>query len=115
VRTLRIPAHWLPPPPFTVHENDAEAVAPEESRTVTVTLDVPAVEGVPVMVPVDELIDRPAGRPVAEKVYGVLPPVAPVDTFTAVPTVLVWLPGFVTRSSPGCVPPRRNSVLRSRF
>ncbi len=43
----------------------AEPLAPVVSVAVTVTLEVPAVVGVPEMRPVEELIDRPAGRPVA--------------------------------------------------
>ena len=38
----------------------------ELSVAVTVTRYVPAVVGVPVMEPVDELIDRPGGKPVAD-------------------------------------------------
>ena len=44
---------------------DADPVAPVVSFAVTVTLLVPAVVGVPEIRPVEELIDRPAGRPVA--------------------------------------------------
>ena len=40
-------------------------LAPVPSVAVTVTLDVPAVVGVPEIRPVAELIDRPAGSPVA--------------------------------------------------
>ena len=40
-------------------------VAPVVSLAVTVTLEVPAVVGVPEIRPVVELIDSPAGRPVA--------------------------------------------------
>ena len=40
-------------------------MAPVLSFAVTVTVEVPAAVGVPVIRPV-ELIDRPAGRPVAE-------------------------------------------------
>jgi hypothetical protein len=48
------------------------------SVTVTVTDTVPtALEaGVPVMAPVEALIVRPDGRPIALKAYGVVPPVA---------------------------------------
>ena len=44
----------------------AEPFAPVVSVAVTVTFDVAAVVGVPETRP-EELIDRPAGRPVAEK------------------------------------------------
>ncbi len=53
------------PPALTVQVNEVEPVAPVPSRAVTVTFDVPAAVGVPEISPVEELIDRPAGRPVA--------------------------------------------------
>src|SRR6185437_11718453 len=52
------------PAAATVQLKEADAVAPVVSLTVTVTLDVPAVVGVPEISPDDELIDSPAGRPV---------------------------------------------------
>ena len=58
----------VPPAPdsgLTVQLNEAEPVAPVVSLAVTVTLEVPAVVGVPEIRPVAELIDSPAGRPVA--------------------------------------------------
>ena len=45
--------------------NEAEPEAPVVSFAVTVTLEVPAVVGVPEIRPVEELIDKPPGRPVA--------------------------------------------------
>src|SRR5579863_7229759 len=48
-----------------VQVKDADPVAPVVSLTVTVVLLVAAVVGVPVISPVEELIDKPAGRPVA--------------------------------------------------
>ena len=52
-----------------------EAVVQQD--TWTVKLAVPAVVGVPVMAPVDEFSDKPAGRAPADKdqVFGVVPPV----------------------------------------
>jgi hypothetical protein len=47
-----------------------------ESVTLMVADAVPAEPGVPVMVPVALLIDKPPGRLVALKVYGVVPPAA---------------------------------------
>ena len=55
--------------------------------------------GVPVMVPVEELIDSPAGRPVADQVR-----VAPdwesvaefVTALMAEPVIDDWLPGLAT-------------------
>ena len=54
------------------------------------------------IVPVEALIDRPAGSPVADQVYGEVPPEALLVRLTAVPTVLDWLPGLVTVTVPGC-------------
>ena len=45
--------------------NVVEPDAPVLSLAVTVTQDVPAAVGVPEISPVEELIDRPAGSPVA--------------------------------------------------
>jgi hypothetical protein len=47
-----------------------------ESFTVTFAVLVPAAVGVPLITPVLALIVSPAGRPVADHVYGVVPPVA---------------------------------------
>src|SRR6185437_10979085 len=56
-----------PPPPaeLTVQVNEAVPVTPVVSLAVTVTVEVPAAVGVPEISPEDELIDSPAGRPVA--------------------------------------------------
>ena len=53
---------------MTVHENVAEPAYPAPSVAVRVTVDDPAVVGVPEMVPVEGSIDRPAGSPVADQV-----------------------------------------------
>src|SRR5689334_9480487 len=79
-----------------VQENDALPEWLAESVAVTVTDDVAAVVGVPLMRPDELLIDRPAGRPVADQVYGVVPPDAVTVRLTAVPTVPLWLPGLFT-------------------
>src|ERR1700730_642558 len=71
--------------------------APVVSVAVTVVVGVAGVVGVPVISP-EELIDSPAGRPVAVKV-SVWPDaesVAVICLLTAVPTVDVWVPGLVT-------------------
>src|SRR5262249_52979390 len=73
------------------------------SVTVAVTLNVPAVVGVPEITPEEALIDRPVGRPVAEKVYGGVPPDAVSERLVAVPTVPVRLPGLVRVSAPPAV------------
>ena len=52
----------------TVQAKEAWPVEPDESVATSVTLEVPAVVGVPEMVPVEELRVRPAGRPVADQV-----------------------------------------------
>jgi hypothetical protein len=57
----------VPVAELTVHVNDALPAAPVVSFAVTVTLLDPAVVGVPLIKPL-ELIDRPAGNPVAEYV-----------------------------------------------
>ncbi len=58
----------LPPPPVvdSVQLKLVLPAAPVPSVAVTVTLEVPVALGVPEIRPVEELIDRPAGRPVAE-------------------------------------------------
>ena len=61
-----------------------------------VTDEVPAVVGVPEMTPVEALSERPAGRPVAEKVYGVVPPDADRVRLTATPTEEVYVPGLAS-------------------
>ena len=71
-----------------------------ESVAVTVTEQAQAVVGVPVTAPVDELIDRPAGSPVAAKVTE-LPPVvswgaAMVSVLMAEPETFDCVPGLVT-------------------
>jgi len=52
-----------------------------ESWTVTATEAVPAepCAGVPVIAPVELLIDSPLGRPLALYIYGVVPPVAVIE------------------------------------
>jgi hypothetical protein len=67
------------------------------SFAVTVLLYEPAVVGVPEIRPLDALIDKPAGRPVADHVSARPPESLPdICRLFAVPTVPVWLPGFVT-------------------
>ena len=54
-----------PPLELIVQVKLAEPEAFVVSLAVTVTLEVPAVVGVPEIRPVEELMDRPAGSPVA--------------------------------------------------
>ena len=56
--------------------NDFGADWPELSLTVTATVPLPAVVGVPLITPLEAFKLRPSGRPVAVHVYGVLPPEA---------------------------------------
>src|SRR5581483_444668 len=88
------PVAWL----FTVQPNEALPDAPVPSVTVTTTEDVPAVVGVPEINPDEALIDSPAGNPVAlyVSVWPDAESVAETCRLAAVPTVEVWLPGFVT-------------------
>ncbi len=65
-----LPSNWaavqpLPEPDPTAHVKLAVPLAPVVSVAVTVTLLDPAVVGVPEISPVEELIDRPAGKPEA--------------------------------------------------
>jgi hypothetical protein len=80
----------------TVHVNVVWPAAPDVSVAVTVTVADPEAVGVPVIRPL-ELIDSPAGRPVAEKV-GLPPPesVAASCNDTPEPTDADCEPGFVT-------------------
>jgi hypothetical protein len=63
----------------TVIESDAVAVAAVgvvESATITVNVEVPFTVGVPMISPLDELIERPAGNDpeLIDQVYGAKPP-----------------------------------------
>src|SRR6266571_9483206 len=58
-------AGQLPPLAVTVQLNEADPEAPVVSLAVTVVLDVAALVGVPLIRPEEELMDSPAGRPVA--------------------------------------------------
>jgi hypothetical protein len=97
----------LPVLGLTTQVKVADPCAPVPSVAVTVTLEVPWVVGVPVICP-EELMLSPAGRPVAEKV-SVCPDAESVAwTCTgviAVPTLLVWLAGWVTVTVFPVLPP----------
>ena len=84
----------------TVQVKVADPEAPVESVAVSVTEQVHGAVGVPLIVPVDELIERPAGRPVADHVKDVMPDsesVAELVTAVmAVPVTADVLPGFAT-------------------
>ena len=82
---------------MTVHVNVALPVNPALSAAVTVTHELPAVVGVPEMVPVTASIDSPVGRPEADQwvmVAAADESVAPiVRGAMAAPDVELWLPG----------------------
>src|SRR5438552_3524020 len=63
------------------------------SRTVTVTLKLPATVGVPKSTPSVEFIDIPLGSPVADQLKGAWPPVAINGVFAAYPTPTVAVGG----------------------
>ncbi len=67
---------------FTVSVYVFDAVAVIASVIASVLVKVPAVVGVPEIAPVAELTVSPGGSPLADQVYGVVPPVAvgAVDT-----------------------------------
>jgi hypothetical protein len=61
------PPLTIPPPELlTVQVNEALPEAPVVSVAVTVTEDVPAVVGVPLIRPLELLIESPGGNPLAE-------------------------------------------------
>ena len=71
----------------------------------------------PEIAPVEELIDRPAGSPVADQVIGATPPLEVSFTLLAVPTVPVWVPGLVIATGAAgtesdSVPSRRLSLSK---
>ena len=79
----------------------AEALKPALSVAVMVTLEVPAVVGVPVMAPVAGSIDRPAGRPVADQVMVAVDEVSMRLMARGVigePVALDWVPGLMTET-----------------
>lgn len=83
---------------FTVNGSTLDAVCWGLllSRTVTVTLNVPATVGVPKGAPVVELIDIPLGNPLADQLYGIWPPVAITAEFAAYPIPTVAVGGLNT-------------------
>src|SRR3954469_8151364 len=87
----------LPPTAETPQPKVAEPATLEESLTLTVTVLRPTAVGVPEIRPVVALIDRPAGRPVAEYVSapGLLLP-AWTCRLTGVLTTVFWSAGLVT-------------------
>src|SRR3954452_21072871 len=99
-----LPSFWpgleqVPPPAgLMVHDTVVEPVDPVVSCALSVELNVAAVVGVPLIRPVEVLIDRPPGRPVADQVR-VCPAcesVAVICSDLAVPTVPLWAPGLFT-------------------
>src|SRR6185503_3143358 len=83
-------------PGTMVHENDAEAVV-VPSDTVMLLVNTPAAVGVPVMAPLDGLIERPVGKLAAVNVRGLASgSVAVIESDTATPVAPDWFPGLVT-------------------
>ena len=104
VMAVPVTAVWLPGLAtatvlVTVQVNVAVPKKPAPSAALMVTEQVHGAVGVPVMVPVEALIESPAGRPVADQV-SVAPDcvsVAELDSAPmAVPVRALWLPGLVT-------------------
>ena len=62
----RSPGEMTPTTLVMVHENEVVPLNPALSLARTVTDEEPAVVGVPETTPVEALMDRPAGRPVAD-------------------------------------------------
>lgn len=80
----------------TVNVNVVVPARVVASFAVTVTVVVAVVVGVPLIAPEEELMDSPAGRPVADHTYGVVPPDAVIVLERATPTVPVTAPGLLT-------------------
>src|SRR5262249_55567475 len=101
-----------PPAGLMVNVNDVLPELPAVSVAVTVTVNVPAVVGVPDTVPVDDPMLNPGGSPAADQVYGGVPPDAViVNDVIGVPTVPVLFPGLFTVTPAGAP----NCVYSSRF
>lgn len=74
-----------------------------ESVTVTFTVLVPAAVGIPVICPVLALMLSPAGNPVADQLYGVMPPSAATVALYAAPTVPLGSVAVVIESNAGAI------------
>ena len=82
-----------------VQAKAVEAVWPPKSVALSTTDDAPGVVGVPVIAPVEELIAKPVGRPVADQVStapGWVSLAEGVRVEIAEPVTLDRLPGLVT-------------------
>src|SRR5215212_11029548 len=91
--------------------NDALPVAFAVSRAVTVAVKVPVAVGVPDTTPPLEMV-TPGGRPVADQVYGGVPPLAVTwNDAIGVLTVADLLPGLFTATPAGAP----NLLNSSRF
>src|SRR3954452_15308513 len=77
----------------TMRQTNVTDGEPVSSVAVTLTVYVATVVGVPAISPVDELIDSPAGSPVALQLSGPLPPLCGTSSRTGTPLVVVWSPG----------------------
>jgi len=72
------------------------AERPVASTAVTVTVYLAMRVTVPLIRPVLELIDNPVGSPLADQVYGAVPPVALICSEPGSRKYVIWLPGFAT-------------------
>src|SRR5215472_654800 len=105
-------------PGSTVQTNDVAANAPAPSLAVTVTVLVPGAVGVPVIAPVPDEIEVPAGSPVAEyaRVCPVLESLALTGTDTAAPARPSCGPGLVIVTGwPSCPPPTGKVPVSGRL
>src|ERR1700733_10329158 len=105
------------PAATTVQVNDVLADAPVPSCAVTVTVLVPAVVGVPLIVPAPE-IEVPAGSPVAEKlsVWPLVLSLAGTGTDTGVPASSSCGPGLVIVTGwPSCAEPTDSVPVSGRL
>ncbi|HYI09907.1 MAG TPA: hypothetical protein VEK57_12655, partial [Thermoanaerobaculia bacterium] len=89
---LVIESGWVAPATVSGRFFEADFCGELLSSTVTVTVNEPAMVGVPKSAPL-AFICIPLGRPVADQVYGVEPPVAASEVFAPYPTPTVAVAG----------------------
>src|SRR5688572_11470041 len=92
-------AEAVPVQPVTVIDDDTvelSGIATSVPLVCVAHVDEPTVH-------VDEVIDRPVGRPVADHVYGAVPPDADSCRLAVPFSAVLWLPGLVTET-PGTPP-----------
>ena len=77
-----------------------DALTPAASLTLTTMVAAPGAVGVPEIVPAADML-RPAGSPLALKVYGAVPPDAAKPALYAVPTVPLGAEAVVIANAAG--------------